>query len=225
MARLRDREKALALRKKEMSYSQIKKILGVSKGTLSGWLREYPLSKERISELRDKNEKRIERFRETMKRKREKRQKETYSTQKKNILPLSNREIFLAGLILYWGEGTKAQKDSLIVSNSDPSIIRFFIYWITKALSVHKSKIKIYLHLYSDMNIDKEIKYWSTVLTIPKKQFNRPYVKKTSFSRINHKGGFGHGTCQARINDTLLAEKVFMSIKVISDRFNKSTGI
>ncbi len=101
MARLRDREKALALRKKEMSYSQIKKILGVSKGTLSGWLREYPLSKERISELRDKNEKRIERFRETMKRKREKRQKETYSTQKKNILPLSNREIFLAGLILY----------------------------------------------------------------------------------------------------------------------------
>ncbi len=75
------------------------------------------------------------------------------------------------------------------------------------------------------MNIDKEIKYWSTVLAIPKKQFNRPYVKKTSFSRINHKGGFGHGTCQARINDTLLAEKVFMSIKVISDRFNKSTGI
>ncbi len=219
MARLEDREKALALRKKEMSYSQIKKILGVSKGTLSSWLREYPLSKERIGELRDKNEKRIERFRGTMKQKREERQKEIYDVQKKNILPLSDREIFLAGLILYWGEGTKAQKDSLIVSSSDPSIIRFFIYWLTKVLSVHRSKIKIYLHLYSDMDIDKEIKYWSTILSIPKKQFNRPYVKKTSLSRINHKGGFGHGTCQARINNTLLTEKILMSIKVISDHY------
>jgi predicted transcriptional regulator len=219
MARLRDREKALALRKRELSYSQIKEILGVSKGTLSSWLREYPLSKERISELRDKNEKKIERFRRTMKQKREKRQKETYSTQKKKILPLKDREIFLAGLILYWGEGTKAQKDSLIISNSDPSVIRFFIYWLTKALFVHKDKIKIYLHLYSDMDVDKEIRYWSTILAVPQKQFNRPYIKKTSLSRINHKGGFGHGTCQTRINDALLAEKVFMSIKAISDYY------
>ncbi len=219
MARLKDREKAIALRKKEMSYSQIKKILGVSKSTLSGWLREYPLSKKRISELRDKNEQRIERFRETMRWKREERQRKIYKIQKKNILPLNNREIFLAGLILYWGEGTKVQKNSLIVSNSDPSVIRFFIYWLTKTLSVPKSKIKIYLHLYKDMNINKEIEYWSDALAIPKEQFNRPYIKKTSLSRVNHKGGFGHGTCQAKIGDTLLAEKIFMSIKVISDRY------
>ncbi len=219
MARLKDREKAIALRKKEMSYSQIKKTLGVSKSTLSGWLREYPLSKKRISELRDKNEQRIEKFRETMRRKRKERQREIYKIQKKNILPLSNREIFLAGLTLYWGEGTKAQKNSLIVSNSDPSVIRFFIYWLTKTLSVPKSKIKIYLHLYKDMNINKELEYWSDALAIPKEQFNRPYIKKTSLSRVNHKGGFGHGTCQAKIGDTLLTEKIFMSIKVISDRY------
>ncbi len=219
MARLKDREKALALRKKGMSYSQIKKALNVSKGTLSTWLRKYPLSAERINELRGKNEKRIERFRETMKQKREKRQKEIYAVQKKFILPLNNREIFLAGLILYWGEGTKAQRNSLIVSNSDPSVIKFFIYWLTKTLSVPRSNIKICLHLYRDMEVDKEIKYWSDILVIPRKQFNRPYIKKTSLRRINHKGSFGHGTCQARVNNTQLTEKVLMSIKAISNRY------
>jgi len=43
MARFQDKEKALALRKQEMSYSQIKSILGISKSTLSSWLRDYPL--------------------------------------------------------------------------------------------------------------------------------------------------------------------------------------
>ena len=51
MARFKDHEKALALRKQEISYSQIKKILGVSKSTLSDWLHKFPLSEEKIREL------------------------------------------------------------------------------------------------------------------------------------------------------------------------------
>ena len=153
MARLKDREKALALRKQEMSYSQIKKILGISKSTLSYWLRDYPLSKERIRELRDHNERRIERFRETMKRKKEKRLRKIYKTQKKSILPLKARELFIAGLFLYWGEGTKSRKDRLSISNSDPSAIKFFIYWLNKSFKIPTKKMRVGLHLYKDMNI------------------------------------------------------------------------
>lgn len=219
MARLKDREKALALRKQGMSYSQIKKILKVSKSTLSFWLRNYPLSKQRIRELRDWNEQRIERFRETMRKKREKRLEAIYKTQKKLILPLNKRELFFAGLFLYWGEGAKSRLDSLCISNSDPSVIKFFIYWLNKTLSIPKKKMRVYLHLYNDMDIDREFRYWSKVLKIPLTQFSRPYVKKTSSDRINHKGSFGHGTCNLRINSVPLAEKVFMSLKAISDRY------
>jgi len=137
MARFKDREKALALRKQEMSYSQIKEILGISKSTLSGWLRNYPLSKARIDLLRGKNEKRIEKYRETMRGKRNKRLLEIYKIQKKKILPLNKRELFLAGLMLYWGEGTKCRTDGLSVSNTDPSVIKFFIYWIKKFFQSH----------------------------------------------------------------------------------------
>lgn len=78
MARFKDREKALILRKQGMSYSQIKKILKVSKSTLSLWLRNYPLSKQRIRKLRDWNEQRIEKCRETKRKKKEERLKQFY---------------------------------------------------------------------------------------------------------------------------------------------------
>lgn len=222
MARIKDREKALALRRQGKSYSQIKKILKVSKGTLSYWLRDYPLSKEKIRELRDWNEQRIERFRETMRRKREDRLQKTYKAEKKILLPLTKREFYLTGLLLYWGEGTKSQRHTLSVSNTDPVVIKFFIQWVNKCLFVSKEKIRIYLHLYNDMNVDKEIKYWSEELRIPLSQFSRPYIKKTSSKRINHKGTFGHGTCNAIIYSVPLTEKVLMGIKAISDRYNKN---
>ena len=221
MARLKDREKALILRKQEMSYSQIKKILKVSKSTLSIWLRNYPLSKQRIRELRDQNEQRIERFRQTMREKKEKRLKETYKIQKKLILPLNKRELFLAGLFLYWGEGSKYKLDRISISNTDPSIINFFIRWVNEGLGISKKKMRILLHLYSNMDIDKEMKWWSKILEIPLRQFTHPYIKKTSSERINHKGGFGHGTCNVEIYNVPMAEKILMGLKAISDKYNK----
>lgn len=221
MARFKDHEKAIRLRKQEMSYSQIKKKLKVSKSTLSIWLRNYPLSKQRIRELRDCNEQRIEKYRETRRKNKENRLQETYKVQKKLLLPLNKREIFIAGLLLYWGEGTKCRMDGLSISNTDPSVIKFFIYWLNKILDIPKKKMTVRLQLYNDMNIQKEINYWSATLKIPLKQFAPPYIKKTSIKRINHKGGFGHGTCNVRINNTSIAEKIFMSLKAINDRYNK----
>lgn len=221
MARLKDREKAISLRKLGMSYGQIRKNLTVSKSTLSSWLKEFPLTEDKIKELQrqgwEKSEASRERFRMTMRRIREKRLAEIYRVQKKIISPLNDRELFLAGLFLYWGEGSKCRWDGLSVSNTDPSVIKFFIYWLNKSLDVSLRKLRVSLQLYNDMEIAKEVKFWSGISGIPISQFIRPYVKATSSMRINHKGGFGHGTCNVRVNSVNLAEKIFMSIKAISD--------
>lgn len=219
MSYIEKRELAIALRKKEMSYSQIKKELNVSKSTLSVWLRDYPLSPQKIKELRDCNERRIEKFRTTMRQKRERREDIIYRSQSKILCSFSSKELFLGGLMLYWGEGTKTQKDALIMTNSNPSIINFFILWATKTLSVSPQKIKICLHLYSDMNPKEEINWWSRAISIPVTQFNQPYIKNNFKKRINYKGGFGHGTCHAKISDARVAERVLMSIKFINKKY------
>ncbi|MCK4520878.1 helix-turn-helix domain-containing protein [Candidatus Parcubacteria bacterium] len=219
MAKFKDHQMALTLRKQGMSYSQIKKILKVSKSTLSAWLKDYPLSKKRIRELRDWNEQRIEKCRETKRKKKEERLNKFCKEQKRIIFPFDKRELYLAGLFLYWGEGAKVGMCRLSVSNTDPSIIKFFMDWLIKSLKVPKEKLKVHLHLYKDMNIAKEIKFWSEILNIPISQFNKPYIKKTDKASINHKGSFGHGTCNVKIGDARLTEKILMGLKSISDYY------
>jgi len=102
MARKEDKQKAIIMRKKGMSYSQIKEKLGVSKSTLSGWLYNMPLSEKRIRELRADSPVRIERYRNTMRVKKENRLKEVYKKVSKDIGNFSKRDLFLAGLFLYW---------------------------------------------------------------------------------------------------------------------------
>ncbi|MFA5349604.1 MAG: helix-turn-helix domain-containing protein, partial [Candidatus Paceibacterota bacterium] len=156
MSRIKDREQAILLRKQGFSYGMIKQIIGVSKSTLSGWLKNYPLSEKRIELLRSHNQQQVERCRETKRRKKEDRLQTTYRNQKRRLLPLTAREFYLCGLFLYWGEGAKTHESTLSISNSDPAIVNFFIKWVTVALKMPREKIKIDLHLYKDMNIEKE---------------------------------------------------------------------
>ncbi|PJC65285.1 MAG: hypothetical protein CO020_01420, partial [Candidatus Colwellbacteria bacterium CG_4_9_14_0_2_um_filter_50_12] len=191
MARLKDRQKAIALRLEGKSYSEIKNIIGVTKGTLSYWLKDYPLSEERIRELRDLNPRRIERYRETRRRNKEKILNRTYRNEKRLIFPLSKRDLFIAGLFLYWGEGGKTKEAELILSNTNPAMIKFFVSWSEKCLGVDREKLKIKLHLYKDMDIKKEFDFWSRELKINKSQFVKPYIKNSNKSNITYKNGFG----------------------------------
>ena len=160
MARRIEKEKALQLRLKGKSYTEIKERLGISKSTLSAWLHNYPLSQERIRELRDNNPRRIERFRNTMRQKREARSLAAYKEVKKDISLLGERELLLSGFFLYWGEGGKTKRGTVTLTNSDPAMCKFFIHWLEK-MEVSSGLLRARLHVYSDMNIKKETRYWS----------------------------------------------------------------
>lgn len=209
---------AIEMRKQGLSYSQIKRELRVSKSSLSLWLRRYPLSKERIRELRDFSEQRIERFRNTMRLKKEKRLKEVYLNEKKYLFPLSKKELYLAGLLLYWGEGAKTKPFSASLSNTNPEIIKFFLFWLTDILKIHKEKICVKMHLYEDMDQGSILNYWSNLLEIPINQFKKPYIKKTTLRGLTYKT-FGKGTCNLIVNNRDITEKIFMGIKAISDGY------
>ena len=97
-------------------------------------------------------------------------------------------------------------------------MVKFVLYWMTKCLKVPKEKIKVGLHLYSDMDIDREIEFWSTLLKIGRPQFIRPYIKESKMSTRTHRG-YSHGTCGLSVADIRLKERVLMSMKALSDHF------
>jgi len=223
MARIKDRQKAIELRKQGKTYSEIKRKLGIPKSTLSNWLSRYPLTEKQLKLLektvRRNKEIGVERCRLTKQRKRDLRIKSFYEEERKKFIPLSRRELYLAGLFLYWGEGTKGLKFPISLNNTDPKVVKFYLYWLTRILKVPTKKIKVYIHLYSDMDIDKELRFWSRELKIPLKQFVRPYIKQSKRADIDHKG-FGHGTCALVVNNVRLKERVMMGIETIADYYS-----
>jgi transcriptional regulator with XRE-family HTH domain len=222
MARIIDRQKAVELRKQGKTYSEIKKALNISKSTLSNWLSDYPLSKEQWGLIKKEAVKNkslgIEKTIITKQKKRKKRLESVYKNEKKRWPSLSLKELELAGLFLYWGEGKKNLRSSLAINNTDPQVVKFALYWMTRALKIPKNKVKVELHLYSDMNVEKEISFWAKELGIPKTQFYKPYIKVSTRIAINQKG-FGHGTCGVIVSDVRLKERVIMGIKAIANTY------
>lgn len=209
------------MRKKGASYSQIKNELGIAKSTLSGWLKDFPLSRERINQLRANNEGRIEKFRQTMCQKKENRLKRVYEQEKSKLSQFSNQQLFAAGLALYLGEGSKAEWFRVALTNTDPKVLVFFESWLLSFYNVKREKMRVALQLYKDMDIDAEKKYWSKMLGIPTIQFIKPYVKASVSGRINHKGSFGHGTCAISVYDVALKEKIMMQLKILTEQMSK----
>lgn len=208
---------AREMRKMGLPYSEIRLKLGVSKSTLSYWLRDMPLSREKINELRATSPQRIERYRNTMA---EKRNMRLHAVRKKAIEDIgafSERELFIAGLFLYWGEGGKTKRYSITLSNTDPSMIRFYIKWLEN-VGVPQHKIKIRLQLYSDMAISKEVNFWRRLTKLPKKNFQNPYMKQTLYEQVIQKG-FGHGTCNVIVDSRDISEYILESLKILSEMY------
>jgi len=209
-----EKQQAIALRKQGNSYSLIREKIPVSKATLSKWLEAYPLSQERIRELRDRSPRRIESFRKTMKKKRDARIKVQEVHAIKDIGRLTRRELFIAGFFLFWGEGAKGRASEVCLANTDPAVIRAFIRWIM-LLGVKRDRVRFTLHLYADMNPSKEIRYWAKELGVSVQAFRKPYIKKTKLSDVTYQTGFGHGTCNARYADQRLNDYILMGLRHI----------
>lgn len=216
----KERRLAIKLRLQGKSYSEIRKKIKASKSSISLWLQNYPLTTEQISKLTKRyRTKQIENYRNTVLKRREKRLKEIYEKVKTDLLPLSKREFLIAGLFLYLGEGGKTAR--IVVSNTDPDIVKFVLNWYTKALKVPKEIIRVQLQLYKDMDIKKEEDFWREFLNLDKSQFWKSYIKNTGSQAIDHSGGFKHGTCGINFGDIRLHEKIMMSIKAILNSVNQ----
>lgn len=209
----KEKNLAIKMRLKGMSYSQIKSKLKVSKGSLSLWLASYPLSPERIKELRG-DPKKIENYRQTMALKREAKFNIALSKARANLGSISNRDLLILGFALYWAEGAKTKTGSLILANTDPNMLKIYLKWL-RLLGVPKKDLKFKLHIYKDMKEGAIISFWTRKLGVKSDQFRKTYIKNSRIVDLTYKNGFGHGTCNIIYEKAEFARYVFMGIKHI----------
>ena len=127
------REQARELRIQGLSYNEIVAQLGVSKSSVSLWVRDIPCP-ERFAYVH--SERRLEGLRKFNEARSARHAAET-ETAAAEIGELTDREVLIAGAIAYWCEGAKnkpnRKANRVVFINSDPGLIRFFLRFLDVA--------------------------------------------------------------------------------------------
>ncbi len=180
----REKEKAILLRKEGFSYKEITDQVPVAKSTLSLWLRDVGLSEPQKQKLTQKKLIASRRGGEAKHQQKLQRIKSIGDKAKSEIKSISNRELWLMGIMLYWAEGSKEKEwgcgQNIQFSNSDSAMINLFIRWLTEIIGVESNRFVfgIYIHENHRDNIDKVREYWSSETGFPIESFSYVYFKK-----------------------------------------------
>jgi len=211
-----DKYLAIKLRKQGKSYNKINEELEIPKSTLSSWLSNIKWSKHIKKELIKKANyiarRNLQLYNKKHKERWEQWREEARQEAKKEFPKLMKDPLFIAGLMLYWGEGDSKTKNPIRLSNTDPRMISLYIKFLTKSLKISRGKLRSAIILYPDLSEKKCIDFWAVVEGIPKSQFY-----KTQFIKSRHPTKrLTNGICMIIYSSRQMKEKILIWIDLLS---------
>lgn len=193
-SKVREKEKAIDLRRKGYSYKDILKEIPVSKSTLSLWLKGLPLTPEEKHYLKDRIDGNISRGRmraaAANHMRRVIRDGFLFRDAKKEFDEKSNDPLFHIGIALYWAEGAK-RSSAFAFANSDPDMIVLMLDWVRRFLEVDEKEIAFRLYLHKPYAHEDCEGFWSQKTGIPLTAFKKTVYKPTGLlikRRPSYKG-------------------------------------
>ncbi|MFE9611987.1 hypothetical protein [Streptomyces sp. NPDC006012] len=173
------RDRARELRLQGWTYDRIQVELGCSKSSISLWVRDLPKpdrrrnTEEAAAIARKGWEERL--------RIRDEERHQTKVAAEQAIGDLSDREVFLAGVVLYWAEGAKDKtynrREKLQFINSDPNVIRLFLHWL-EVLGVERERLRFRVSIHESADVIGAEEFWAGLAGVAPSTFQRTTLKK-----------------------------------------------
>lgn len=180
---------AKKLRNQGKSLDEIVKIIKTPRSTVYYWISKTELSKKGQKSLETKRMKARRLGAKAKKQQRIKLTKQLESNGIKEIGQITNRDLFITGIALYWGEGSK-QKESNVsqcvsFTNSDPQMMNVFCRWLTLIkIEPSRKKYTLYLHI-NYKNQEGQIKdKWKKYLDLDNTKWQNTVFKKNNSHRV-----------------------------------------
>ena len=223
-SKMKSREKfeAKELRRQGLSLKDISIKLGVAKSSVSIWVRDVKLTKDQISQIKDKyiNSHLLGNTyaRDKFKKIREEYQKEgAKKAEEKNWLHIS-------GCMLYWAEGAK-KKNTVVFVNTDLNMMKLFIKFLKTFFHVINSQCTLQIYCYdgNGILIEDIEQYWITNLNLYGCLLKKSYVKHAPVV-YGKRGKLDYGTCRLVVHNTVIVQHIYGAIQKYAD-FNKKEWI
>lgn len=204
----KDKEVAIALRRSGKSYKQIMNELRVPRATLSDWFSKIGWSvrlKRRLTRLGIiKSAKRLIALNDIRGKHLTQIYNEARQEARKEFETLKYNPLFIAGIMLYWGEGDKRTKQTTKLTNTEPEMIRLFVHFLKNVCAVPSERIRASLVIYPDLNSNRCIEYWSKQSAIPRNKF----IKSSVISGRHRTRKLSNGICLVYVSSTYFKVKI-----------------
>jgi hypothetical protein len=183
------------LRRAGRTYDEIVTELGVSKSSVSLWVRDLPKPPRRhharrMAEARWTPHRRKMAILRT----------QTKFAAAREIGVLTDRELFLVGVGLYWSEGTKSRPyrptERLTFTNSDPDMVRVFLAWLD-LLGVPRDQMRFMIMIHESADVSASERFWEEVVEAPAAAFTKTVLKKHNPKTSRKNVGDGYHGCLA----------------------------
>lgn len=191
------REQAIALRREGKSYREIRERIPVSKSSLSLWLTDVVLTeeqRERLEVLKRVGQTKAAR---TIQARRLTRQRATIDGARAQIPAVAESELFVAGVVLYWAEGSKAKPwrpgEQVDLINSDPDVIRLFLRWLA-LLGIGLDRLVFTISIHESADVATAERYWRSVVG-ERACFRKPVLKRHNPRTVRKNTGDDYHGC------------------------------
>jgi hypothetical protein len=174
---------ARELRASGWPLADIAAELGVSKSSVSLWVRDVTFEPRPRLPARQRGPNALQRRKSA----------EIAALQGEGIARLGelNEQAFLAaGAALYAGEGSK-RDGSVIFANTDAQMMKWFCAWLRQFFAIDESRLTMRVYLHDGLDLEAAQKHWATVTGIPLTQFRASYRAKADPSIRTKKHPFG----------------------------------
>ena len=196
-----------------LSYNEISALTGISKSTLSSWLREFSLTQEQEARLQA----RLRANRATfaaralpINRERYQRARQQAYQAGANIaskLPDDPCVDELALAMLYLGDGSKTG-GVVRIGSVNPKILKYFIWALKHLYNIEVRRLTCRLHLIGAVRDRQEqlIQWWINQLDLPRENFRQSSFD--SRSQVRRVTDDYHGVCVVTYSDIYLQQRI-----------------
>ena len=201
----KEREMARQLRAQGLSFNEIVAGVGVSKSSVSVWVRDIELTTEQADVLAARQRFNASHVASGSRRARQARWETFHRQAEQEYSELCRDPDFMFGLALYIGEGAKSDLNTANITNCDPRVIRKAIRFFER-IGAARDKIKCQVFIHCDCDEASVRQFWEeqTGLTVSAHLIHS--VSKSSKStkaRVQP-----NGTCRVLVCSTHLRQKI-----------------
>lgn len=220
--KLGDRQTATALRQKGWTYAAIQSLLGVSKGTLSNWLRD--VAYQPTNETTRRRQLASIAAGQVLHQRKLQRVARIQDEAEQSLPPVDKQILHFLGIMAYWAEGAKTQDRVVAFTNTDPVLIQLVQKWWLECCDVQPERLRFRIRVHTDTAVADAEEYWGAITGIPKNQWDKTTVKECgSGGRRIRKLRYGIATI--KVCDTIFFYRIQGWIRGLTSQFDLPASV